>query len=332
MIRQGPLLTPIGLFCAFLCAAPAHAALIKLYDAAEPGLPQKQGWLAYHGRADLLDGASGGGVVLDTTGDPTLLAGFSNYADPSGQVLENQSFPELDAAGTVGLSFDLTLSEAEGGRGSGETPAIVGMSSDENTPELGVLLVDGKGYGIELFFSATKVRVVDADGAEVGDAVQIAGGAAFTLALLPRLTYKLFADGEELLEGGLSHYGGTGAPSNMIFIGDALDSAGTWVRLGSVTLESGFRRPMPAAAPWLLLLPGLGWLARPRGSRKGRRGTRNGYPLAGRKPDKLCGLRQRAMRAAGASEAAPFTPARARRPGAAAAAPRRPGRAPGSGR
>ncbi len=241
--------------------APAHAALVTLYDG--NGLPADQPWLVYADDS-LLGGsvtqtAVAGGVQL--TSDALVRAGVSNYV-PLLNTLKNGAFPGLERANGFELSFTAQLQSE-----SHQSNDRAGFS---------VILLGSDGLGIELGFWQNEIWAqtsaplfTHGTGTLIDTTIQ----RDYRLRIEGN-DYTLFGDANQILTGSLQDYTAFGsAPytlQNYLFLGDNTTSAAADVILGPIALESNLAAiPEPSSA--LLLLASLPLLAAGRRARGCRR-------------------------------------------------------------
>lgn len=233
------------LLCAALLTLPLCATTTVLYDDALPSTPGAQGWLIFG------DNSFGSGAVQSLVAGGTSLitntatsAGYANRI-PILNTLVNAGFPALDRVAGFSLLFELR----------------VNSESHANNDRAGfsVILLSEDSFGIELGFWTNEIW------AQSGPTFTHAEGADYDTTAAERLyelqilgsSYRLLADGTQILTGALRNYASFGVPYNLprfVFLGDNTSSAGADVVLGDVTLLTDVPEP---SGPALLTFLGL---------------------------------------------------------------------------
>lgn len=216
------------LLCAVMLTLPLGAATTVLYNDGVASLPGTQGWLIF-GDNSFGSGATqtlvAGGTQLVTTGGTS--AGYANRLPFIG-TLVNAGFPVLDR--NVGFVLQMELQVNSESHGSNDR---AGFS---------VILLSEDKFGIELGFWADEIWAQSGAGFTHAEGVSFDTTAAqrqYELLILGS-TYRLSADGTEILTGSLRDYSGFGSQpytlSRFLFLGDDTSSAGADVLLGRVAL------------------------------------------------------------------------------------------------
>ena len=217
------------LLCAALLTLPLCAATTVVYNDTLASLPGAQGWL-FFGDNSFGTGASQtlvpDGTQLVTNGGTS--AGYANRI-PFFGTLVNPAFPILDRNAGFVLEFELKVNT--------ET------HSSNDRAGFSIILLSEDLFGIELGFWTNEIW------AQSGAAFTHAEGVAFDTTAAQRLyqlrmvgsTYRLFADGTEVLTGALRDYSGFGSQPytlpRFLFLGDDTSSAGADVILGRVAVS-----------------------------------------------------------------------------------------------
>ncbi|MGV0027898.1 DUF4347 domain-containing protein [Phormidesmis priestleyi] len=213
-----------------------------------------QSWLSFNNlrssSGTILPGSSTqsagtSGTRLNTTGDIRNYAGYTNYqVNPDlSQSLKNPAFPVLDRTSGYSLSFNLQ---------------VLQESHTNNDRGFAVTLLDKDTLGIELGFQfdGTNGRIfaqnLNAQNQFVGaESITFNTNAltAYKLTIQGN-TYQLFANGTQVLTGGLRNYAtwtsSDGFPSpytlpNFVFLGDNTTSAQGIFNVGQIALQTDTR-------------------------------------------------------------------------------------------
>lgn len=237
------------LFCFALCLSvctaftqTACADLFQLYDPTKSDLPGDQGWVSAV-PPPATETYTGSAVNLNTTASRDLRAGYASELLTTGG-LQHPLIPVLDRHSGYTVSFDLqVISEAHNSR-------------DDNGDGLydragfSVISISEDLLGLELAFFEDRIWAYAAAGEGVNSKFTQAEGVDFnTTAAFTRYdlaiqgdSYRLWADGDEVLTGSLRNYNPSGLnplidpydnPS-LLFFGDDTSSADSEVLIGSI--------------------------------------------------------------------------------------------------
>jgi hypothetical protein len=261
LLRRFVLAATLVLFSAF-----ARSAEILLYDGKQNNLPQNQPWLVYMDDSLLNPPAppqnvvAGTGVRMSTSGAGA--AGYFNHLYFFNWFPVNSSFPALNPADGFNLSFQLQI-HAEN-------------HTSNNRAGFSVILLGMDVLGIELGFWENRIWAQSGPSFTQAEYVKDFDTTPKLIdyeLLILNSEYFLRADGIEILTGPTRDYSPASPfpdpydTPNMLYLGDNTGSARANFTLGSILLRTGpfdLPAPVPAPAPYALLLPAVAWLVRRR--------------------------------------------------------------------
>ncbi len=242
----------LGLFGLILVGnGPARADFV-LYDGSKNTTPGQQGWIYLTNPqtgSKAVESLDSGSTVLDTTAETGDMAGYFSKVPLLGSLPQ---MPTLDRSQGYTVSFSVQI-DSEFHTGSDRNGDGV---DDRSGFSLIALSQDLKG--IELGFWTDRVWAhSDASGFPQAEhaAFDTTRMANYELSVLGD-SYRLFANGVELLDGTLRDYSAFGLPYNQpsfLFLGDDTSSANAKIRLAQVSV-----RLSPVSEPSSLLLLGVG--------------------------------------------------------------------------
>jgi Ca2+-binding RTX toxin-like protein len=210
----------------------------SLYSANLGTAPSSQGWLSFTNLSGATQTANQSGTLLNTTANQSIYAGYSNYTALG--TLVSPSSPILNATTGYSISFDLQVISD-----SGTNPNRAGFSL--------LLVSQDPTKAIELAFqrtSPTTGRIfAQKDATFVADefvAFDVNAKTDYRVEVEGN-SYKLFANGTQILTGSLRDYSAFTGPidpyetPNLIFLGDNTTSAQGSFNLSQVVVQTDNR-------------------------------------------------------------------------------------------